>query len=131
MKLIRVSYTQRGTFGVLLDEDNFPFCLTLERPWKDNKRNVSCIPTGKYICKKIYSPTFGVTFEITNVKERSHILFHKGNIMDDSHGCPILGEEFGFLDGEIAVLSSGRAFSEFKQRLQFIDEFPLEIKDGI
>ena len=131
MKLIRVSYTQRGTFGVLLDKDNFPFCLTIERPWKDNKRNVSCIPTGKYKCERVYSPTFGVTFQIMNVKGRSHILFHKGNIMDDSHGCPVLGEEFGFLDGEIAVLSSGRAFSEFKDRLKFIDKFPLEIKDGI
>ena len=131
MKLIRVSYTQRGTFGVMLDEDNFPFCLTIERPWKDNKRNVSCIPKGNYECERVYSPTFGVTFKITKVKGRSHILFHKGNLMEDSHGCIILGEEFGFLDGEIAVLSSGRAFGEFKDRLKFIEKFSLEIKDGI
>lgn len=130
MKLIRVSSTKRGTFGVMLDEDNYPFCLTIERPWKDNKRNVSCIPTGKYECEKTFSSTFGVTFKVKNVPGRSHILFHKGNLMEDSHGCIILGEEFGFLDKELAVLSSGRAFSEFKQRLEFTDKFTLWIKDG-
>jgi len=123
--LIRVSYSKQGTFGVLLDED-IPFCVTLERPWLNNKRNISCIPSGSYLCKRITSSKFGETFKISDVPGRSHILFHKGNISEDTHGCIILGEEFGFLKNEVAVLSSGRAFQEFMGRAK--SDFQLEIK---
>ena len=125
-KLIRVAYIPDGTFGVLFDDDT-PFCLTLEREWKDNKRNISCIPTGWYICKRIVSPKFGDTFKIESVLNRSQILFHKGNIEDDSHGCIILGEEYGRLDEKTAILSSGRAFKEFKFRTIEYKFFKLKI----
>jgi len=124
-KLVRISHTLNATFGVLLDE-NIPFCVTLERPWLGNKRNISCIPLGLYLCKKVASSKFGETFRISNVPGRSHILFHKGNISEDTHGCVILGEEFGSLGDEIAVLSSGRAFQEFMGRVE--NDFQLEIK---
>ena len=129
-KLVRVAYIEDGTFGVLFDEET-PFCLTLEREWKDNKRGVSCIPVGTYMCRRVQSPKFGDTFEICDVPDRSHILIHKGNIEDDSHGCPIIGEEYGKYKGKIAVLSSGKAFKEFKQRTDSIDSFKLEVKNGI
>ena len=48
-KLKRVAYIADGTFGVLFDEE-IPFCLTVEREWKNNQRNISCIPTGFYLC---------------------------------------------------------------------------------
>ena len=129
-KLIRIAYIPDGTFGVLFDE-NIPFCLTLEREWNDNKKGKSCIPRGKYLCERVQSPKFGVTFEVCNVPERSHILFHKGNIEDDSHGCIILGEMYGELYGKVAVLSSGLAFNEYLKRLWKNENFELEIKDGI
>ena len=127
-KLIRIAYISDGTFGVLFDEDT-PFCLTLEREWNDNKRGESCIPRGEYICKRVSSPKFGDTFEVCDVSGRSHILFHIGNIEDDSHGCIVTGEEYGEYKDKIAVLSSGRAFKEFKQRTHFLVEFKLEIRD--
>jgi len=126
MKLIRIADTAWGTFGVLIS-DGLPFCLTLERPWLDNIKNTSCIPPGRYVCKRVMSPKFGETFEVCDVPGRSHILFHKGNLMDDSHGCIILGERFDPLDGKPAVLSSGDAFKEFMQRTRGFDKFPLEI----
>jgi len=128
-KLVRVAYIPDGTFGVLFDEET-PFCLTLEREWNDNKRGESCIPTGTYLCRRVQSPKFGDTFEICGVPGRSHILFHKGNLEDDSHGCVITGEEYGEYKNKVAVLSSGRAFREFKQRTDSIDSFKLEVKDG-
>lgn len=128
-KLVRVAYIPDGTFGVLKDEET-PFCLTLEREWNDNKRGESCIPTGTYLCRRVQSPKFGNTFEICDVPDRSHILFHKGNLEDDSHGCVITGEEYGEYKNKVAVLSSGRAFREFKQRTDSIDSFKLEVKDG-
>ena len=113
--LTRVSYTKHGTFGVLLDK-GIPFCVTLERPWLDNRRNVSCIPFGIYTCKRIISPKFGDTFEVLNVPGRSHILFHKGNLQEDTHGCILVGEYFDPLNNEPAILASGKAFQEFRAR---------------
>jgi len=125
--LVRFTSTDAGTFGVMLDE-GIPFCLTIERPWLNNLREVSCIPTGIYICKRINSPKFGNTFEVTNVFGRSEILFHKGNIMDDSHGCIILGEQYELLNGKPAVIASGKAFEEFLSKTKDVNEFVLEVR---
>ena len=101
----RVATGENGTFGVLIHE-NLPFAVTLEREWLDNKQNISCIPAGTYTCQRIYSMKFGETFEVTNVPNRTHILFHKGNLDDDSHGCILIGEWFGDIGGEHGVMSS-------------------------
>lgn len=127
LRLIRISYLNLLTYGVLLD-GKIPFCLTLERPWLENKRSISCIPEGHYLCKRTNSPKFSDTFEVTNVPERSHILFHKGNLADDTHGCILLGEQYELLSGEMAILASGRAFIEFHNRLHNIDQFILFIE---
>lgn len=124
--IIRIAGNQDGTFGVFFDEDQ-PFCLTLERQWLDNRKGESCIPDADYICKRINSPKFGNTFEICDVLGRSNIEFHKGNLMMDSHGCVIVGEQFEPLDGKNGVLASGKAFDEFLQRTKEIDEFKLTI----
>lgn len=125
--LIRISSTTEATFGVLLEE-NIPFCLTLERPWLQNKRSVSCIPEGFYTCERVKSPKFGDTFEIVDVEARSHILFHKGNLSDDTHGCILVGEQFEPLGGENAILASGKAFAEFKERTKENNTFLLQIE---
>ena len=123
------------TMGVMLLLDR-PFCVTLERPWKGNKRSMSCIPKGMYLCKRCRhsedykfkdSPKFGDTFQVTDVEERQYILFHKGNVEQDTHGCIILGESYGLLHGDEAVLSSGSAFNEFMDILKDDDEFMLTI----
>ena len=128
-KLIRVAYTREGTFGVLLDGGT-PFCLSIERPWLNNQKNISCIPLGIYICQRVFSPKFGNTFEVSFVPDRTSILFHKGNIMDDSHGCIVLGEQYESIQGKLAVLASGKAFSEFIQRTEDINKFGLGVVSG-
>ena len=134
----RVVTGDDGTFGVLLAE-NKPFALTVERQWLDNIRGQSCIPTGEYNVKRCIaspeygfknSPRFGDTFHVQNVKDRSKILFHKGNVDDDSHGCIIVGEQFGTLHDDIAVLSSRQGFGEFMSLLKGQNEFELTIKNG-
>jgi len=124
--IIRSPSTEDGTFGMMLD-DQIPFCLTLERKWLDNRKGESCIPSGLYLCERVISPKFGETFEITNVPNRTQILFHKGNLINDSHGCVILGEQFEYINGKNAVLSSGKAFSEFIQRTLGLIQFDLYI----
>lgn len=131
MILYRLPTTEQGTFGILTDL-GIPFAVTLERQWLGNAKRVSCIPDGYYTCKRIQSPKFGETFEITNVEGRSEILFHKGNIDDDSHGCVLVGEQFdpvfknGILSGN-GITSSTEGFNEFLSRLKGFPSFEIRI----
>jgi len=127
MILKRVAATADGTFGVLIDGDT-PFAVTLEREWQGNRAEVSCIPAGVYACKRVASPRFGDTFEVTGVPGRSHILFHSGNTEDDSKGCILVAEQFGNINGKTAVQVSREGFAEFLARLMGVDEFVVEIK---
>lgn len=126
LKLVRVASNSEGTYGVLLQGD-IPFAVTLERPWLDNKKGESCIPTGSYICKRVNSPKFGNTFEVTGVPGRDAILFHKGNLSDDSHGCILVGEMFNPVLGRPGISASKEGFEEFLEVTSMTNEFPLEI----
>ena len=125
----RLPEVEQTTPGVMSD-GNVPFCLTVEREWKDNMSDVSCIFPGEYLCKRVKSPKFGETFEITGAKDRSHVLFHKGNIFSNSKGCVILGEQFEPVAGVFGVQASGKAFEEFMGRLKGENEFKLIIKEA-
>ena len=105
-KLKRILYTDEMTYGVLI-VDNRPLVFTAELPWKENKKNISCIPIGDYTVKKVNSNRYGKAFSILNVPDRDHILFHSGNIpLDDSRGCVIVGDRFGVINDASAILSS-------------------------
>src|SRR3990167_10566119 len=108
----RTHLLSEGTFGVL-DCDGIPFAVSIELPWRDNQQDISCIPTGMYICKRIDSPKFKETFEVQSVPNRTHVLLHKANTISDLHGCIGIGLYFGQLTGQVAVLESGRAFANF------------------
>lgn len=123
----RTHMRKDGTFGVL-SIDGLPICLTLERQWLNNEKGKSCIPAGCYVAARVQSPKFGNTFEVMNVASRDKILFHGGNIDDDSHGCILLGEQFNIWnDGTCCIASSKVAVAEFLQRTASVNEFDLEI----
>lgn len=126
LTLIRVGQSARGTFGVLR-YGVVPFALTMELPWTDNTPNQSCIPTGSYVCRRIRSPKFGDTFEVTQVPNRSHILFHQGNTLEDTEGCILVAEEFSGTFDHPMVASSARGFGEFLALLKGQPAFTLEI----
>lgn len=132
VRLVRVALRPEATLGVLLDE-GMPFALTLERPWENNRPSVgdvpgSCIPAGTYRCARVNSPRFGNTFEVTGVPGRSHILFHKGNLAEDTYGCILVGEMFEPVSGTApAIQASAQGFGEFLRRLQGVETFTLEI----
>ncbi|SRR5260221_10959694 len=117
------------TFGVLFHEGQIPFALTLERPWRNNERGVSCIPIGTYTCKRIQSPKFGNTFQVMSVPGRNAIEIHKGNIEDNTHGCILIGEQFSILQDEPSIAASKEGFEEFLRITTTVDKFTLEIKD--
>ena len=127
----RIAETFNGLFGVMLD-DNIPFAVTLENKWNYNINNISSIPRGVYFCKRVDSPKFGNTFEVIDVPNREHILFHYGNQDEDTEGCILIAEEFGVLNDEEAILSSNfahRGFQEFLDRTADVDEFILSIQE--
>ena len=105
------------------------FCKTLERPWKENRRNISCIPNGRYLCTKRFSIKFGLVFEVQNVEGRGGILFHAGNIVPHSRGCILLGLTFGVLGGMQAVLQSRDAVKKFDKFFKNYNSFYIEIKN--
>jgi hypothetical protein len=125
--LIRVGSSERGTFGVLR-RGEVPFALTLEQPWRDNAQNLSCIPAGSYLCQRVRSPRFGDTFEVLNVPGRTHILFHKGNTVDDTEGCILVAEEFSGTFEHPMIVSSERGFKEFLSLLAGQSSFELGIQ---
>jgi hypothetical protein len=128
MTLLRFVTGNAGTFGALMFQ-NIPFAVTLERQRLNNQSRISCIPAGNYACRRVNSPKFGDTFEVTHVTNRSHILFHKGNLDDDSYGCILVAEEFGKLGNESGVKNSAAGYGEFMAILAGDDTFNLTIKD--
>ena len=127
LTLLRVGSSDYGTFGVLRD-GAIPFAVTMEPPWRNNATDVSCIPPGRYTCRRVISPHFGETFEIV-VPGREHILFHPGNKLIDTKGCVMVAEEFGGTDMLPIIVSSKRGYSEFMAKQAGQDTFELEIMD--
>ena len=125
--IIRVHSSKAGTFGVLLI-NGMPIGVTGEQDWEDNKKEISCIPTGQYWCKRVDTPKHGDTFEVTGVLGRSAILFHKGNLpLEHSQGCILVAEQFESLKGKQAVLASAKGYGEFMDKLKGEDNFILNI----
>lgn len=54
-------------------------CYTIELPWRENQRKVSCIPEGKYFIVKRYSAKYRWHLEICGVPNRQFVLFHPAN----------------------------------------------------
>lgn len=131
MVLRRVSSGNDGTFGVLLDVrsgvDLEPFAVTLEDPWNDNKRSISCIPVGVYTCQRVNSPKFGNTFTVLDVPDRDLIRFHWGNKHQDTEGCVLVAEKFQEFGAQTGVAESREGFAEFLKRIEGEDRFRLAV----
>ena len=117
-----------GTFGVLKINKSV-FCVTLEPPDLLNEVNISSIPAQQYICRKYRSPKYGETFKIIGVPSRTDVLFHSGNVAEHTKGCILLGQYFGKLKGDRAVLNSGKTFAQFMKIMGEIPFFHLTIKE--
>ena len=86
----------KGVLGILTAGE-FK-CFTVERPWLENQRNISCIPNGFYQVRPFNGKRFKNVAEITNVPDRSYILFHAANRPLELEGCIAPGVSFGFED---------------------------------
>jgi hypothetical protein len=105
------TYFPDGTNGKLECEGKF-ICCTIELPWKNNEKRVSCIPEGKYLLRKRYSRKFQWHIEVVDVKKRSFILLHPANnALKELNGCiaPVTK-----LSGPGLGLQSRQAFAKVK-----------------
>lgn len=135
IRLQRYADTPLGMFATLRVEDFL--CHTCENPWLENRPFVSCIPEGVYPLKQ---QTFNRhdpgdldyhTYEICDVPDRYHILFHIGNDMTDTEGCVLPGMGFGVSHRNLpGVLSSRRAFGIVKQKLDLHTEWKIAVTFG-
>jgi len=129
VELIRLEEDDsHGTFGVL-KINKAVFCVTLEPQDRLNLVNRSSIPAKQYICYRYQSAKYEKTFQVMHVPGRSNILFHAGNVVEDTTGCIILAQHFGKLKGRRAVLNSGKTFENFIRLMEGIGYFHLTIKE--
>ncbi len=83
LELLR-TYDPEGTNGEL----KLVVCNTIELPWLQNLRNISCIPEGRYELKKRVTQKRGQHLLVVNVKGRELILIHPANdAKKELRGC--------------------------------------------
>lgn len=89
------TYFKEGTNGTLFCSGK-PFdsaqgrflCHTIELPWKENKRMISCIPEGRYEIVSRFSKRFKNHLWIKGVNNRRLILIHPANnALKELEGC--------------------------------------------
>ncbi|MEZ5032148.1 MAG: DUF5675 family protein [Saprospiraceae bacterium] len=97
----------------------------MELPWKENQRNVSCIPEGRYRPALRWNRRRGWHFQIPHVPDRDGILIHPANdALRELRGCmaPVMvhtgpgqgsgsRRAMGILQATLGeILRSGKAF---------------------
>ena len=92
--LIRDTFSEQSTIGELFLNGE-RMCDTLENPWKDNQRNISCIPEGEYkvrlrLARESATRDY-LHLLVQDVPDRDWILFHRGNSAKDTSGCILVG----------------------------------------
>src|SRR5690606_5922699 len=90
--MLERAYYKEGTNGTLFCSQTF-LCHSIELPWKENKRSISCIPEGRYELVPRFSNQFNHHLLLKRVEKRSLILIHPANdALKELEGCiaPVL-----------------------------------------
>ena len=92
--IIRDTFSEKSTIGELFLNGE-RMCDTLENPYINNERNISCIPEGEYKVR-LRTARESATREylhllVKDVPNRDWILFHRGNSAKDTSGCILVG----------------------------------------
>jgi len=117
--VVNTASTKDCTIGILQCEDFR--CFTLELPWLNNIRNISCVPSGKYEYKKRLSPTLGPVIHILDVGEREWIYIHKGNFTNEIQGCILVGTMLKDINGD-SVADVGNSAKAFDDLMHVTDD---------
>ena len=101
--LIRDTFSEKSTIGKIYLNGEF-MSYSLELSWRDNRRNISCIPDGKYSVRlrtaKESATRDYLHLLVQDVPDRGYILMHIGNYASsdwpegdktDTKGCILTG----------------------------------------
>lgn len=94
---------EKQTLGEMLavvDNIDRMRCKTIELPWRNNEKYVSCIPVGMYRVIKRHSAKYKEHFHILDVPDRSYILIHPANFSRQLMGCIAPGRKFADIDSD-------------------------------
>jgi len=130
----RFMYSSMGTFGVLYI-DGKEQCYTVEKPWRKNEQNISCIPEGKYpltprmsgVVSRTTGGDYDWGFEVANVPNRTYIMIHPANTIADLEGCIGVGQSLGCVNNKWAVTKSRKAYAELINKIDRL-EHSIEIR---
>ena len=130
--LERWADSPHGMFGTLRVGDLE--LVTVERPWKDNKRRVSAIPAGTYrITLGRYNRGGYPAYELHDVPGRDKIKIHIANTMDQLLGCIGVGDSLGMfspkegLPTRWAVANSAQSLRAFMAKMAGVKESTITI----
>lgn len=94
---------------------------SLERGWRNNENNVSCVPEGTYELKLDYSPKFRKKlWELFGVPGRSECKFHAANYWRQLNGCIALGNKHTYIDNDedLDITSSIVTMAKFHKLME-------------
>ena len=126
--LIRDTFTTKSTLGKLYLNGGI-YWQTLELPYKDNQRSISCIPAGTYkVRKRTAEESTTRKYEhllIQDVPQRSFCLFHIGNYPNNTMGCILVGNT----RATDFIGDSKKAFTKLMAELKHFNQLELTIKN--
>ena len=122
--LIR-TYHSQGVNGVIFF-NGVRICDSIELPWRNNLRGISCIPEGSYTISKRRSRKYGSHLWIRNVPGRELILIHPANnALKELRGCIAPVSE---ITGPGMGISSRKAMRKLLELVQKEKEIHLIIR---
>lgn len=121
LELKTVAIREDGCFSVLL-WDGQPFAISVERTFEKLR---TVIMQGAYKCtRSTYIKGGYETFEI-QVEGHTRVLFHKGNVEEESEGCVLVAESFGAVGKQTAVLDARTGFGGLMEKAAGLKEFAM------
>ena len=104
VRLTRFAYLPQATLG-RLEIDNGPTLYTIERPWKDNRPYLSCIPTNSAGYELEWDRTGRIKDvpRLRHTNPRTQINIHAANYASELHGCIAPGLDWR-VDGHVAMV---------------------------
>ena len=130
LNLTRV-YKRGGTNGTLTLNGHF-VCFTLELPWKENKKNISCIPEGKYELKARFSQELQNHLEVLDVYNRNRILINPATnaIKELRGGIAPVKQLTGIGEGIYSRLAMEKLLSIFHQTMEENEKIIININSN-
>lgn len=135
-RLQRFDTGDYGTSGVLIIP-GLSVC-TIELPWRNNERNISCVFPDVYHCIPYTHLSRGLVYLLENKHDRTDVMIHIGNYAgditrhrrSDSQGCILPGLYHGQIGkpSQYAVVNSTTAMNRLRSAIGKT-QFTLIIKD--